>query len=272
MKKDKKDFAALRSMIPPPKPRPRMPMAQVFQLYLTIIGWMLWMVVVGYFGLRAPDQPFAVNLSLSLVIAILTFVDLFGIWLGIGRWHGLRLAARIQDQETQEESSESGAGKSADLETGEGDASPAEAIQSGLFQSIPGPPERFRRELFRLAAASVLIALAILGTSISGWPLFLPGTGAVKGAIALSLSLWIFIEPIGRADDVKSRRGVLAVKTGLGLGLLCFASDHYFPGFGAAGIITGGIAATLGRRGAGIYAAVISGAAWGLQWWGVTLQ
>jgi len=259
----KKDLDPLAGFRPPPPPkRPRMTFGQAAQLYLTIAGWIIWMVFVGFFGLRAPDQTVSLNLTFAGVIAVLTFVDLFGLWLVIGRWQSLRKAVMqgrtIPSRESAEEDAENAP---PDL----GSARPMSPSPIG-GEAEPG------KIVCWLGVGALVVAAAVFGTGVTGWPLFLSGTGTIKGAIALSLTLWILMEPITGESSGKARQGIWAARTGLGLGLLCFASDHYFPWFGAAGVIAGGFAAAFGRWGAGLYSAVISGAAWAAQWWGITSQ
>ncbi len=276
-----KDLGALSKMRPPIQKRPGMTMAQALQLYLTIVGWLLWMVLVGYFSLRATDRPLAFNLSFSAFIAVLTFVDLYGLWLAIGRWRALRTPVIAPGMEESPPPASAGSvegGADPGPESAEPDRrGPPEkprddVIKTGPFRSLSGDPERLKKQVVWLGVAAVAVAIAILATGLTGWPIFLPGTGTIKGSIALALSLWIFVEPITRAKDEKSRGSAIVVKTALGLGLLCFASDHYFPWFGPAGVAAGIIAAGMGRRGPGIYAAFISAAAFALQWWGYTVQ
>ena len=274
-----KDFDALAKMRPPIQKRPRMTMAQALQLYLTIVGWLLWMVLVGYFSLGATDRPLAFNLSFSAFIAVLTFVDLYGLWLAIGRWRALRtpvIALGREESPASEGSVEGGADPGPECaEPGRRDPPEKprdDVIEAGPFRSLSGDPERLKKQVVWLGVAAVAVAIAILATSLTGWPIFLPGTGMIKGSIALALSLWLFVEPITRAKDEKSRESAIVVKTALVLGLLCFASDHYFPWFGSAGVAAGVIGAGMGRRGPGIYAAFISAAAFALQWWGYTVQ
>lgn len=102
---DRKDLNALSGLRPPRPKRPRMPVAHGIQLYLDLFGWMVWMVIVGFFSLRAAERPFLVNLGLAGVIAVLTFVNLFGFWLVMGRWQIRRKAVS--------------AGGSAEVEKGE---------------------------------------------------------------------------------------------------------------------------------------------------------
>ena len=259
----KKDLDPLAGFRPPPPPkRPRMTFAQAAQLYLTIAGWVMWMVFVGYFGLRAPEQTVSLNLTFAGVIAVLTFVDLFGLWLVIGRWQTLKKAATQSRKIPSQESAEM-----------EAENAPPEAEVARPESPSPiGAEAEFGKILGRLGVAALVVAAAIFGTGVTGWPLFLSGTGTIKGAIALCLTLWIFMEPIQGDSSAKARQAILAARTGLGLGLLCFASDHYFPWFGAAGVFAGGFAAALGKWGAGLYSALISGAAWAAQWWGLTSQ
>ncbi len=268
---DSKDLSAWPRLKPPRVRRPPMSAAQALQLYLTIAGWLIWMVVVGYFGLRAPEEPLSVILMFSAVIAALTFIDLFGLWLVIGRWQAMRKErAKTEEKDKPPESGQ--AAPAPGPTPGDARGSFLEAIGKGIFRSMPGPPGRLWRQIGWLGVAAAAIAAAVLGTGLSGRPIFLPGTGTIKGAIAIALTLWIFMEPLGRDEGPKPRRGLLAARTGLGLGLLCFASDHFFPWFGAAGVVAGGVAAAHGKWGSGLYAAVISGAAWALQWWGVITQ
>ncbi|MFQ5691824.1 MAG: hypothetical protein ACE5IM_02105, partial [Nitrospinota bacterium] len=244
-------------------------------LYLTIVGWLIWMVVVGYLGLRAPNQPVSVNLAFAPAVALLTFVDLFGFWLVIGRWQARRRAAIAakKDAETTEGAGPTEAETAAPAAAStQGPGAPQEKTRGGILRALPCPPDQLWKHMAWLGALSAAVAVAIIVTSAAGQSIFLPGTGAIKGAIAVTLSVWIFVEPSVKDDEGKSRWGALAAKAGLGLGLLCFASDSLFPWFGAAGVVAGGAAAALGKWGVGLYAAVISGAAWALQWWGVTLQ
>lgn len=266
-----KKLDALARMRPPIQKRPRMSSAQALQVYLTIFGWLIWMVVVGFFSLRATERPISVNLTLALVIAILTFADLFGLWLTIGRWRSFRAQVARERKAQAAGPLSAMAGSAPEFSEMEKPAEP-EMIKKGIFRSMEGPPERLHRQIIYLGGVAVAAATVILLTGITGWPVFIPGTGTVKGSIALALAVWIFIEPVPKENDPKHRKGILAVKTGLGLALLCFASDHYFPWFGGAGIAVGGIAIGMGRRGPGIYATCISAASFALQWWGFTLQ
>ena len=268
-----KDLDALARMRPPIQKHPRMSSAHAFQVYLTIFGWLIWMMVVGFFSLRTTERPISVNLTLSLVIAVLTFVDLFGLWLTIGRWRAFRAQVARERKAPAAGPLSAMAGTAPDFrETEKPEESGPEMSKKGIFRSMEGPPERLYRQIVYLGGVAVAAAVVILLTGITGWPLFIPGTGTVKGSIALALAVWIFIEPVPKENDPQHRKGILTVKTGLGLALLCFASDHYFPWFGGAGIAAGGIAIGMGRRGAGIYATCISAASFALQWWGFTLQ
>ncbi|MFQ5914106.1 MAG: hypothetical protein ACE5JS_13080, partial [Nitrospinota bacterium] len=278
-----KDLDALRRFRPPRARRPRMSAMQAIQLYVTVAGWIIWMVVVGYFGLRVPERTIWDNLGLAGVIAVLTFVDLFGLWLAIGRWQVLRKAMAASRKGKAAESTESAepAGAAGAAEEAEPAQAPApketrgflrREFEEGILGSMPSAPGRLWRQVGWLGVVSVATAAAIFATGLSGWLLFLPGTGTVKGSIAIALTLWIFMEPIGQETDAESRRGILASRVGLGLGLLCFASDHFFPWFGGAGVLAGGVGAAFGKWGAGLYAAVISVSAWALQWWGITAQ
>ena len=220
------------------------------------------MVFVGFFSLQATERSISVNLVLSLVIAALTFIDLFGLWLTIGRLRAFR--ARI----LKEKKVLAPKPKSA-RDSMESPKEPdAETIHKGIFGSVEGSPEQLRKQIVCLGYIAVITAVAILLTGLSGWPLFTPGTGTIKGSIALALTVWIFLEPPPKNSDPEQRIGVLAMKSGLGLALLCFASNHYFPWFGGAGVLAGGVAIGMGKRGGGLYALCISVASLAMQWWG----
>lgn len=248
---------------------PRISLVNVFQSYLTVLGWLLWMVFVGFFSLRTTERSISINLGLSLVIAALTFIDLFGLWLTIGRWRAFR--TRIsKEKEILASRPHSAVGNTRPkLGKMESPNKPdLESINKGIFGSMEGPPEQLRKQIVCLGCIAVVAAVAILLTGLSGWPLFTPGTGTIKGSIALALTVWIFIEPLPKDAGPRKQGGVLTMKSGLGFALLCFASNHYFPWFGGAGILAGGAAMAMGKRGGGFYALCISAASLAMQWWG----